>query len=92
MCSFGDNRLGSPGLPLTLALKALVSLTLSGMATGFLGLCCFRTLKAGEASKVAPADKLSVAHFAVLLERPTVREWAGIPLVGVGVLVLTPKR
>jgi transporter family protein len=51
----------------------------------------------GEASKVAPIDKLSVvlvALFAVLFlhERPSVREWAGILMVGAGVLVLALRR
>ena len=41
----------------------------------------------GDASKVAPVDELSlvlVAVFATLFlhERPTLREWAGILLVG----------
>jgi transporter family protein len=50
-----------------------------------------------RASKVAPVDKLSlvlVAVFATLFlhERPTVREWLGIFLVGAGVLVLGFKR
>ena len=51
----------------------------------------------GDASKVAPVDKLSlllVAVFATLFlhERPTPREWTGILLVGAGVLVLGFKR
>ena len=51
----------------------------------------------GDASKVAPVDKLSlvlVAVFATLFlhERPTLREWAGILLVGAGVLILGFKR
>jgi transporter family protein len=46
---------------------------------------------------VAPVDKLSlvlVAVFAVLFldERPSVREWLGIVMVGAGVLVLALKR
>ena len=45
--------------------------------------CYFRALKIGDASKVAPVDKLSlllVAVFAFLFlnERPSVREWVGI--------------
>jgi transporter family protein len=59
--------------------------------------CYFRALKLGEASKVAPVDKLSVllvAVFAVLFlhERPSAREWTGILMVGAGVLVLALKR
>lgn len=83
--------------PLSLPSKTLMFLTLSGLATGASWVCYFRALKAGEASKVAPVDKLSVvlvALFAVLFlhERPSVREWAGILLVGAGVLVLALKR
>ena len=53
----------------------------------------FRALKLGDASKVAPVDKLSlvlVAIFAVtfLGERPSIREWLGIGMVAGGVLLL----
>jgi bacterial/archaeal transporter family protein len=56
-----------------------------------------RALKVGEASRVAPIDKLSVvlvALFAVLVlgERPTVRDWLGIASVGFGVLPLSLRR
>jgi transporter family protein len=83
--------------PLALAPKTLAFLTLSGVATGASWVCYFRALKAGDASKVAPVDKLSVvlvALFSVLFlhEWPSVREWAGILLVGAGVLVLALKR
>jgi len=59
--------------------------------------CYFRALKAGEASKVAPVDKLSLVlvaifAFAFLGERPSLREWSGIALVAAGVLVLGLKR
>ncbi len=83
--------------PLTLSAKTLGFLVLSGLATGASWVCYFRALKAGEASKVAPVDKLSlvlVALFAVafLGERPQPREWLGIGLVAAGVLVLSLKR
>lgn len=70
---------------------------LSGLATGASWVCYFRALQLGEASKVAPVDKLSVvlvAVFAVafLHERPTVRDWLGIAMVGGGVLVLSLRR
>jgi hypothetical protein len=53
-------------------------------------------LKIGDASKVAPVDKFSVvlvALFAVVVlgERPSLREWAGIAMVGAGVVVLALK-
>ena len=83
--------------PLTLPHRTLLFLTLSGAATGASWVCYFRALKLGEASKVAPVDKLSVllvAVFAVLFlhERPSIREWTGILMVGAGVLVLALKR
>ena len=77
--------------------RAWLFLTLSGLATGASWVCYFRALKVGEASKVAPVDKLSlvlvaVFAFAFLGERPSVREWAGIAMVAGGVLVLAVKR
>lgn len=83
--------------PLTLPGKTLLFLLLSGLATGASWVCYFRALKVGEASKVAPVDKFSVvlvALFAVafLHERPSVRDWLGILMVGGGVLVLALKR
>ena len=83
--------------PLTLSPKTWLFLGLSGLATGASWVCYFRALQIGEASKVAPVDKLSVvlvAVFAVafLGERPSVREWLGIMLVAAGVIVLALKR
>ena len=83
--------------PLTLSSHTVTFLVLSGLATGASWVCYFRALKVGEASKVAPVDKLSlvlVAIFATIFlgERPNMREWFGIVLVGVGVLILGFKR
>lgn len=83
--------------PFELAPRTWLFLTLSGLATGASWVCYFRALKMGEASKVAPVDKLSVvlvALFAVIFlgERPVPREWAGIGLVVAGVFVLALKR
>ena len=83
--------------PFELAPRTWLFLTLSGLATGASWVCYFRALKMGEASKVAPIDKLSVvlvALFAVIFlgERPVPREWAGIGLVVAGVFVLALKR
>ncbi len=83
--------------PLELSSKTLLFLTLSGLATGASWVCYFRALKIGEASKVAPVDKLSlvlVAIFAFIFlgERPNIREWTGILLVGAGVVLLALKR
>ena len=80
-----------------LSRRTWLFLALSGLATGLSWLCYFRALQLGPASQVAPVDKLSVllvAVFAVLFlhERPSVREWTGILMVGAGVLVLALKR
>ena len=71
-------------------------LGLSGLATGASWVCYFRALQIGDASKVAPVDKLSLVLVAVfaftfLGERPSLREWAGIAMVASGVLVLAFK-
>ncbi|GAB4061240.1 EamA family transporter [Uliginosibacterium sediminicola] len=83
--------------PFDLPARSLLYLVLSALATGASWLCYFRALKLGEASQVAPIDKLSVvlvAIFAVLFlgERPDARGWLGIALVALGVLVLSLKR
>jgi len=83
--------------PWQLSGKTWLFLGLSGLATGLSWVCYFRALQLGEASKVAPVDKLSlvlVAVFAVVFlgERPAPREWFGIALVACGVLVLAIKR
>ena len=54
----------------TLDRRTMLFLTLSGLATGLSGLCYFRALQLGPASRVAPLDKLSVPLvmvFAVLM-------------------------
>jgi len=83
--------------PFELSSRTWLFLVLSGLATGASWVCYFRALKIGAASKVAPVDKLSlllVAVFAFLFlnERPSVREWVGILMVGAGVLVLAFRR
>lgn len=83
--------------PLTLPRKTLLFLILSGLTTCASWVCYFRALQIGEASKVAPVDKLSVvlvAIFAVIFlgERPSVKDWLGISLVGLGTVILAIKR
>jgi transporter family protein len=83
--------------PLRLSGKTWLFLTLSAFATGASWVCYFRALKAGDASKVAPVDKMSVilvALFAVVFlgERPSLREWSGIGLVAAGIVILALKR
>ena len=83
--------------PLELSARTWLFLTLSGLATGASWVCYFRALQLGDASKVAPVDKLSVVLVAVfafsfLHERPSGREWAGILMIGAGVLLVALKR
>lgn len=82
--------------PFALPSKTWIFLSLSALATGASWVCYFRALQIGEASKVAPVDKLSVVlvavfAFAFLGERPLPREWLGIALVAGGVLTLALK-
>jgi len=79
--------------PLQLSARTWLFLTLSGLATGASWVCYFRALQLGDASRVAPVDKLSVvlvALFAMvfLAERPGARDWLGIALVGGGAVIL----
>jgi transporter family protein len=83
--------------PLKLSGRTWTFLVLSGLATGASWVCYFRALKIGDASKVAPVDKFSlllvvVFAFLFLGERPSLREWTGILMVGIGVVVLAFKR
>jgi bacterial/archaeal transporter family protein len=83
--------------PLEIPAKSGAFLVLSALATGASWVCYFRALKVGDASLVAPVDKLSVvlvAVFAVMFlgERPATRDWVGIALVGSGVLLLSLRR
>ncbi|MEZ6060120.1 MAG: EamA family transporter [Planctomycetaceae bacterium] len=82
--------------PLLLPRKTWVFLSLSGLATGA-SWVCYCALQIGDASRVAPVDKLSlvlVAAFAFVFlgERLSLREWTGVGLVAAGVLMLAAKR
>ncbi|KQT43374.1 transporter [Methylophilus sp. Leaf459] len=83
--------------PFTMPARSLLFIGLSAVATGASWICYFRALQLGEASKVAPVDKFSlvlVALFAFLFlgERLSARDWLGVALVAMGVLVLAFKR
>jgi transporter family protein len=73
--------------------KTWVFLALSGMATGLSWLCYFHALQVGEASRVAPVDKLSVV-FVILLsaaflgEKLTWGKGVGVGLIAAGAIVL----
>jgi len=82
--------------PFELSARIWLFLGLSGLATGASWVCYFRALQLGEASKVAPVDKMSLVLVAIfaftfLGERPSLREWIGIAMVAGGVLVLAFK-
>lgn len=82
--------------PFALSGQTWLFLILSALATGASWVAYFRALQRGDAAQVAPVDKLSlvlVAIFAAafLGERPSLREWGGVALVAVGVLVLSFK-
>ena len=71
-------------------------LCLSGLATGASRICYFRALKLGNASQVAPVDKLSVILVAVfgvlfLSEKLSFGNWVGIGLIALGALLVALK-
>ena len=73
--------------------RTWIFLILSGIATGLSWLCYFRALQLGEASQVAPVDKLSVVVAIVLAafflhERVTWHHWVGGVLIFAGAVVL----
>jgi transporter family protein len=73
--------------------KTWLFLVLSGVATGASWICYFRALQLGEASKVAPIDKLSVvvaiALAAIFLhEALTWHHWVGGALIVAGAIVI----
>jgi transporter family protein len=73
--------------------KTWIFLALSGLATGLSWLCYFRALQLGEASRVAPIDKLSVV-FVILLatlflgEKLTVGKGVGVVLIAAGAIAI----
>ena len=82
--------------PDSIPARSYLFLALSGLATGASWICYFRALKMGNASLVAPIDKLSVVLVAVmgvlfLGEKLTPRNWTGIALIAVGA-ILVAKR
>jgi transporter family protein len=69
--------------PGEISAKSWVFLVLSGLATGASWLAYFRALQIGDASRVAPIDKLSVVLVALfgaafLGERMSTINWLGI--------------
>jgi len=82
--------------PGTISARSYAFLVLSGLATGASWVCYFRALKVGDASQVAPIDKLSVvlvAIFAFLFlgERPSGTNWFGIALIAAGAVLIARR-
>lgn len=80
----------------SLTRRTWLFLTLSGLATGLSWLCYFKALQLGEASRVAPVDKLSVVFVlifaALFLNEPlTLRTILGSALVAGGAMLLAFK-
>lgn len=82
---------------INLSRRSLLFLVLSGMATGASWLCYFRALKLGDASQVAPIDKLSVVLVAVfgamfLGEQISGLNWFGVILIGIGAVFVAAGK
>ena len=84
--------------PQSMPMSAIVFLVLSGLATGMSWLCYYRALQIGDASRVAPIDKLSVVLVVILAalflgEKITWQVGAGVALITIGaILVALPAK
>jgi transporter family protein len=79
--------------PSTVSNRTWIFLVLSGLATGLSWICYFRALKIGNASQVAPIDKLSVVLVAIIAavflgEKMSPINWVGVALIGVGAVLV----
>lgn len=79
--------------PATISGRTYLFLLLSGLATGASWLCYFRALKLGDASRVAPVDKLSIVLVAVfaaifLGEKLSAVNWLGVVLCTAGIVLV----
>lgn len=77
----------------SLSQKSVIFIILSGLATGASWVCYFRALKLGNASQVAPIDKLSVVFVAIigatfLGEHLSMGNWAGVALIAIGAILV----
>lgn len=87
---------GVAGEMSALSRRGWMFLGLSGVATGLSWLCYFRALQLGEASRVAPIDKLSLVFVLIfagifLREPMTAKTVLGGSLVAAGAVVLALK-
>ncbi len=81
----------------TLGARTWLFLVLSGLATGLSWLCYFRALQLGQASQVAPVDKLSVVLVLILAalflgEKPSWHQWLGGAFILLGTVLVALKR
>lgn len=95
LCALGAILVGTvQWVPVgSVSARTYVFLVLSGLATGGSWICYFRALKLGEASRVAPVDKLSVVLVAVfgvvfLGERLSPPNWLGVALIAAGAVLV----
>ena len=91
LTAFGEWR--PPG---SITPRTYAFLGLSGLATGASWLCYFRALQLGDAARVAPIDKLSVALVAIfgvafLGERLSAVNWLGVALIAAGATLAAYK-
>lgn len=73
--------------------KSYLFLILSGLGTGASWLCYFRAMKLGDASRVAPIDKLSIVLVALISvaflgEKLSGLNWLGVALITAGAILL----
>jgi transporter family protein len=81
----------------SIAPRAWMFLMLSGLATGASWLCYFKALQMGNASQVAPIDKLSIVVVMVLAaaflgESLSWTHWLGGTLIATGAVILALAR
>jgi transporter family protein len=79
--------------PAAISGRTWLFLVLSGVGTGLSWFAYFRALKLGNASQVAPIDKLSVVFVAIfaalfLGERMSLINWTGVALIGIGAVLV----
>ena len=84
---------GAQGGLSSISQKSWIFLILSGLATGASGLCYYKALQIGEASKVVPIDKLSIIFTIVLAvlvlhETVTTKAIVGCAFIAMGTLMM----
>ena len=82
--------------PSALPGRAWLFLVLSGIATGLSWLAYFRALQLGDASRVAPIDKLSIVLVAIfgvifLHEKLNWANWFGVAMIAGGAVLLSVR-